>query len=51
MLRLKTFVPVKFKDFKTGQPLEGPIFSSANPECMFGHFHGYNADTIKMIEG
>lgn len=50
-LRLKNFVPIKFRDYKTDAPLEGPIFSNADEECMYGHFTGYNANSIKLVEG
>ena len=50
LLRIKNYVPIKFLDGKTEQPLQGPIFSNSHPECMYGHFTGYNADTIKLIE-
>lgn len=51
LLRLKNYIPIKFIDYKTQQPLEGPIFSNSEPECMFGHFIGFNADTTKTLEG
>ena len=47
LLRIKNHLPIKFTDHKTSQPLTGPIFSSSNQECMYGHFIGYNANTIK----
>jgi len=49
MLRMKNYIPVRFKDFKTDQPLEGPIFSNSDTECMYGHFSGYNADSTKLV--
>lgn len=51
LLRSKYFLPVLFNDKHTGERLDGPIFSNAYSECMFGHFNGYNADTIKVLEG
>ena len=51
MLRLKNYVPINFRDEESGQPLVGPIFSSADPECMYGHFTGYNADSTRLLEG
>jgi hypothetical protein len=51
LLRLKNSLPVKFVDLKTNACLKGPIFSSASPECMYGHFVGYNADTAQLVEG
>ena len=35
----------------TANPLKGPIFSNAQLECMYGHFTGYNANTIPSLEG
>lgn len=50
-LRLKNFVPIKFKDYKTEEPLQGPIFSNADEQCMYGHFTGFNANSIKLVQG
>jgi len=47
LLRIKNYLPIKFIDPITEQPLIGPIFSSSHQECMYGHFTGYNANTIK----
>jgi hypothetical protein len=51
LLRMKNYVPIRFRDGRTGQPLDGTIFSNADQECMYGHFTGYNADSTKFIEG
>ncbi len=42
-------MPIKFNDRITGQRLDGPIFSNSDPDCMFSHFIGYNADRIKDL--
>jgi len=46
LLRSKFYLPVMFNDRITGERLEGPIFSNSDPDCMFSHFIGYNADRI-----
>jgi hypothetical protein len=48
---MKNYIPVYFKDYMTKLPLEGTIFSNADPECMYDHFTGFNADSTKFIEG
>lgn len=30
ILRIKNYLPLKFTDYKTEQPLKGPIFSNSN---------------------
>ncbi len=49
LLRLKNYIPIRFEDRETQQSLEGPIFSNSEPECMYGHFIGFNADTTKIL--
>lgn len=51
LLRMKNYMPIHFKDYNTKVPLEGAIFSNADPECMYAHFTGYNADSTKFMEG
>jgi len=41
------YLPIKFKDARSEEPLHGAIYSNADPDCMYGHFIGYNADSIK----
>jgi hypothetical protein len=49
LLRLKNYVPIQFLDFKTEQPLEGPIFSNSDQECMYEHLIGFNVDTTRTL--
>jgi hypothetical protein len=50
LLRQKGECVIKFKDRMSGEAFSGPIFSNANPFCMYGHFNGYNSDTTIQEE-